>query len=127
MNNDIEQKAKRPEYIDELYQNSKPLTVQEYKGNADCITYITTEKAIQICEKYLKSETAKAVGVDALVMPKIAEVIENKKQKILSSLNEYLAEANPSPEREEVLNTIADNEIKICDELLAELSSNFSA
>jgi len=48
-----EQKQPRPEFIDELYKNSEPLTVQRYTGSMDCITYITTEKAIQIFEKYI--------------------------------------------------------------------------
>jgi hypothetical protein len=65
--------------------------------------------------------------VENRVMPKIAEVIENKKQKILSSLNEYLAETNPSEKHEQHLQIIADSEIQICNELLKEFESNFTA
>jgi hypothetical protein len=63
---------------------------------------------------------------ERMVIPKIAEVVENKKQKILSSLNEYLAETNPSENHEKHLQLIADCEIKICNELLKEFISNFS-
>lgn len=76
MKNETEQKVKRPEFINELHKNSEPLTVQRYTGNNDCTTYITTEKAIRICEKYLKTQTAESGRNDLLVMPKIAEMID---------------------------------------------------
>lgn len=79
---------------------------------------------IELMEDYAKH---KGGQIEPLVMPKIAEVIEDKKQKILSSLNEYLAETNPSEKHEQYLQIIADCEIQICNELLTELKSNFSA
>lgn len=77
---------------------------------------------------FTKLFEAQTIGqAETLVMPKIADVIENKKQKILSSLNEYLAETNPSEKHGQHLQIIADCEIQICNELLKEFKSNFSA
>lgn len=64
--------------------------------------------------------------LDATVMLKVEDVINNMKKKIWSSLSEYLSDKNVPPERIQILNIMAENECQICDELLTEIKNNFS-
>ena len=65
--------------------------------------------------------------LEPLVMQKIVEVIENKKQKIDESLQDYLSTAlNMSKEREGQLKLIASCERAILTEVLADIKSNLS-
>jgi len=57
------------------------------------------------------------------IILKITEVVEKMKKKIWSSLNEYLNEANIPQERIQLLNLMAENECRICDELLVEFNN----
>ena len=67
------------------------------------------------------------VGVQPEVMPKIADVVIAMKKKIWSSLSEYLAGENVPPDRIKILNLMAENECRICDELFTEIKNNFTA
>ena len=73
-------------------------------------------------------EGIKQVKVEPEVMQEITEVINNKKKNIWKSLNGYAATAKDmTPVRLRTLNLIAENECIICDEILQEIKSNFTA
>jgi len=80
------------------------------------------ENIAEITERNLKANP-----VENRVMPKIAEVVTTMKKRIWSSLSEYLSGENIPPERIQILNLMAENECRICDELLTEIKSNFTA
>lgn len=48
-----EQKTKQrlPEYVTQIYAESKALTVEPYMGDKDCERHITADRAIEICDK----------------------------------------------------------------------------
>lgn len=69
----------------------------------------------------------KAIQVQAGVKVNFAEVIENKKKQIYKSLSEYLGEAEVPVHRIVLLNLMAENECRICDEILADIKSKISA
>jgi len=73
--------------------------------------------------------TIKANPVENRVMQKIVEIVEDMKKQIWSSLAEYLQYegTRTTNTRIEVLNLMAQNECKICDDLLAKIKSNFTA
>lgn len=97
--------------------------LEHLKTNLDCLTdgqkQALTSELMDIIE---------ANPLEPLVMPKIAEVIENKKQKIDESLQDYLSTAlDMTKEREGQLKLIASCERAILTEVLADIKSNFTA
>lgn len=83
-----------------------------------------TNEVMDFAEAFAKQ----ANPVENRVVPKITEVINNKKKNIWKSLNEYTATAKDlTPVRLRTLNLMAENECIICDEILQEIKSNFTA
>lgn len=63
---------------------------------------------------------------ELLTFTQICDVVISMKKKIWGSLSEYLAGGDIPPERAQILNLMAENECRICDEVLTEIKSNFT-
>lgn len=110
---------------------------KEFKEGEDGQSALSLETLKNLTDvKYLENRlhTAFSAGynanipLDGRVMPKIAEIIENKKQKIDESLRDYLSTAlDMTKEREGQLKLIASCERAILTEVLVNIKSNFTA
>jgi len=109
------------ELIDILKLQAKEIANEGHNGWSNTMLFAALH-----LEK-LEAQTDKGGQAEVLVMPKIADVVNNMKKKIWSSLSEYLSGENVPPERIQILNLMAENECRICDELLTEIKSNFTA
>lgn len=88
----------------------------------------TMTMAFDDMHKELIMDVAKIVSsqIEPLVMPKIAEIIENKKQKINEDLRDYLSKAlDMTKKREAQLKLIASCERATLTEVLIELKAIF--
>lgn len=87
MENNMDQFSAKlmPKYARDIYDIAKPMTVKEYKGDADCQSYLTAEDALKITSKHIK-ETRKQTIKDLIDnLTQILNRFENADQQRRSS------------------------------------------